>query len=108
MKIFNLYMRSLLRRRPGAVESVIGSLRSDDRYSNKNVKKTSIATRTKQKENKQTGLISKTTLLHVHQTFWYISLWSRHDYNLISSFMKDLNKIFFLFLNLDMAFRNLL
>ena len=39
VKIFNLYMRNLLRRRPGAVESVIGPLRPDDRYSNKNVKK---------------------------------------------------------------------
>ena len=44
----------------------LGTLRSDD--SNENV------TRAK-------GLITKTTILHVRRTFWYISLPSLHDFD---------------------------
>ena len=41
---------------------------------------------------KAIGLISKTTTLHVHHAFLYISLPSSHEHNvecLISSFVKD-------------------
>ena len=45
-----------------------GSLRSDDGDGNGNATKT-------------IGLISKTTILHVHHAFLYISLPSLHDYD---------------------------
>ena len=45
------------------------------------------------------GLISKTTTLHVHHTFLYLSLTSLHDYDVkmpnftfYGSFMEDLDK----------------
>ena len=47
---------------------LIGTLRSDDGDGNGN------ATKAK-------GLISKTTILHVHHAFLYISLPSLHDYD---------------------------
>ena len=47
---------------------VIGTLRSDDGDGHGN------ATKAK-------GLISKTTILHVHHAFLYISLPSLHDYD---------------------------
>ena len=46
----------------------IGTLRSDDSDGNGNA-------------TKAIGLISKTTILHVHHAFLYISLPSLHDYN---------------------------
>ena len=46
----------------------IGTLRSDDGDGNGNA-------------TKATGLIRKTTILHVHHTFLYISLPSLHDYD---------------------------
>ena len=46
----------------------IGTLRSDDRDGNKNVKKAK-------------GLITKTTILQVHHAFLYICLPSLHDYD---------------------------
>ena len=63
---------------------IIGTLRSDDGDGNENVVKA-------------IGLpvISKTTTLHVHHTFLYISLLFLHDYDvkmLISCFMQDVNK----------------
>ena len=48
--------------------SVLGTLRSDDGDGNGNATKT-------------IGLISKTTILHVHHAFLYISLPSLHDYD---------------------------
>ena len=52
--------------------------------------------------------ISKTTTLHVHYTFLYISLLLFHDYDVkIPGFtFYGGRKIFFLFLNLDMVHRN--
>ena len=47
--------------------AIIGTVRSNDADDNKNVKKT-------------IGLISKTTTLHVHHTFLYISFPFLHDY----------------------------
>ena len=47
---------------------ISGTLRSNDADGNENVKKTK-------------GLISKTTTLHVHHAFLYISLPSLHDYD---------------------------
>ena len=47
---------------------LLGSLRSDDGDGNGNATKT-------------IGLISKTTILHVHHAFLYISLSSLHDYD---------------------------
>ena len=46
----------------------IGTLRSDDGDGNGNA-------------TKAIGLISKTTILHVHHAFLYISLLSLHDYD---------------------------
>ena len=46
--------------------SSIGSFSNDDDDGNENIKKA-------------TGLITKTSTLHVHYTFWYISLPSLHD-----------------------------
>ena len=51
-----------------ARKEIIGSLSNDDADGNKNGKKA-------------IGLISKTTTLHVHHAFLYISLPSLHDYN---------------------------
>ena len=48
--------------------TTIGILRSDDGGGNENVKKA-------------IGLITKTTTLHVHHAFLYISLPSLHDYD---------------------------
>ena len=48
--------------------TVVGTLRSDDGYGNGNV-------------TKAVGLISKTTILHVHHAFLYISLPSLQDYD---------------------------
>ena len=48
--------------------SLLGSLRNDDGDGNENGKK-------------EIGLLRKTTTLHVHHAFWYISLPSFHDYN---------------------------
>ena len=45
----------------------MGTLRADDGDGNGNA-------------TKAIGLISKTTILHVHHAFWYISLPSLHDY----------------------------
>ena len=47
---------------------LLGSLSNDDGDGNENSKKA-------------IGLISKTTTLHVHHAFMYISLPSLHDYN---------------------------
>ena len=47
---------------------IIGTLRSDDGDSNGNA-------------TKAIGLITKTTILHVHHAFLYISLPSLHDYD---------------------------
>ena len=47
---------------------IIGTLRNYDGDGNENVKKT-------------IGLISKTTTLHVHHAFLYISLSSLHNYD---------------------------
>ena len=53
---------------------VIGSLSNDDDYVNKNGKKAKVS-------------IGKTTILHVHHAFLYISLPSLHDYDVkISNF----------------------
>ena len=51
-----------------AEEELLGTLRSDDGDSNGN-------------STKAIGLITKTTILHVHHAFLYISLPSLHDYD---------------------------
>ena len=53
---------------------VLGTLRSDDGDGNKDVKKA-------------IGLITKTTILHVHHTFFvlYISLPSLYDYDVVAA-----------------------
>ena len=50
------------------VVTLLGTLRSDDGGSNGNVKKA-------------IGLLTKTTTLHVHHAFLYVSLQSLHDYD---------------------------
>ena len=50
------------------LNDLLGTLRSDDGDGNGNT-------------SKAIGLISKTTILHVHHTFLYISLLSLHDYD---------------------------
>ena len=50
------------------LNDLLGTLRSDDDDGNGNT-------------TKAIGLISKTTILHVHHTFLYISLLSLHDYD---------------------------
>ena len=50
------------------LNDLLGTLRSDDGDGNGNT-------------TKAIGLISKTTILHVHHTFLYISLLSLHDYD---------------------------
>ena len=52
----------------GGREHLLGTLRSDDGDGNGNA-------------TKAIGLISKTTILHVHHAFLYISLPSLHDYD---------------------------
>ena len=47
---------------------ILGTLRSDDSDGNENI-------------NKAIGLITKTTILHVHHAFLYISLPSLQDYD---------------------------
>ena len=56
------------RRAPVSDVKILGTLRSDDGDGNGNAAKT-------------IGLISKTTILHVHHAFLYISLPSLHDYD---------------------------
>ena len=51
-----------------AEEELLGTLRSDDGDGNGN-------------STKAIGLITKTTILHVHHAFLYISLPSLHDYD---------------------------
>ena len=66
----------------GGSTAIIGTLRSNNADDNKNVKKT-------------IGLISKTTTLHVHHTFLYISFPFLHDYDVkmpYFAFMEDVNK----------------
>ena len=48
--------------------ATLGTLRSDDGDGDENVKKA-------------IGLVTKTTILHVHHAFLYISLPSQHDYD---------------------------
>ena len=50
------------------LNDLLGTLRSDDGDGNGDT-------------TKAIGLISKTTILHVHHTFLYISLLSLHDYD---------------------------
>ena len=50
------------------LNDLLGTLRSDDGDGNGNT-------------TKAIGLIGKTTILHVHHTFLYISLPSLHDYD---------------------------
>ena len=55
-------------------------------------------------DKKAIGLLSKTTTLHVHHAFLYISLPSLHDYDVKMpsfTFYGDVNKSFFLLLNLS-------
>ena len=59
-----------------------GSFSNDDGDGNEDVRKA-------------IGLLRKTTTLHVHHAFLYISLPSLHDYDvkcLIASFMEEVNK----------------
>ena len=53
--------------REGPCKGIVGSFSNDDINGNKNVKKKTI------------GLITKTTILHVHCAFWYISMPSLLD-----------------------------
>ena len=69
----------------------LGTLRSDDGDDNGNA-------------TKSIGLISKTTILHMHHAFLYISLPSLHDYD-VKMYTSD-DEISSLFLNLDMVLRN--
>ena len=73
----------------------VGSFSNNDDDSNENVKKA-------------IGLLSKTTSLHVHHAFLYISLPLLHDYDVkMPSFTfyggrkTSDDKLFFLFLNLS-------
>ena len=63
-----LFCRSDSRHRRRCLSSLLGILRSDDGDGNGNA-------------TKAIGLISKTTILHVHHAFLYISLPSLHDYD---------------------------
>ena len=83
--------------RPAAY-ATIGSLSNDDGDGNENGKKA-------------IGLISKTTTLHVHHAFLYISLPSLHDYNVkvlkihvLSRTGTQDDNFLFLFLNFDTVF----
>ena len=72
------------------VSQTIGSFSNDDRDVNKNGKKA-------------IGLLSKTTTLHMHHVFLYISLQSLHDYDVKmpnSRFVEDVNKRSWIFLSL--------
>ena len=79
-------------------QTTLGSLRNDDDEGNENAKK-------------PTGLdiTGKTTTLHVHHAFSYISLPSLHDYNVKFHVLlrtgTKVNNFFFLFLNFDKSFR---
>ena len=77
------------------LKGLLGSLRSDDGDGNGNA-------------TKAIGLITKTTILHVHHAFLYISLPSLHDYEVkIPNFTyTGDDEISSLFLNLDMVLRN--
>ena len=93
--VFEVLAASFL---PQLPQTTLGSLRNDDDEGNENAKK-------------PTGLdiTSKTTTLHVHHAFSYISLPSLHDYNvkfyvLLRTGTK-VNNFFFLFLNFDKSFR---
>ena len=60
------------------------------------------------KQTEQQFQISKTTTLHVRHTFWYISLSSVHDYDVIflvlwRTWAKD-DEFLFLLMNLDIQF----
>ena len=69
----------------------LGSFSNDDGDGNEDVKKA-------------IGLLRKTTSLHVHHAFLYVSLLSLHDCNVKMpncKFMKDANESLFLFLNLS-------
>ena len=80
------------------MNGVLGTLRSDDGDGNGNA-------------TKAIGLISKTTILHVHHAFLYISLPLRlrrenakfHD---VQGKYTSADEISSFFLNLDMVFRN--
>ena len=77
---------------------LIGTIRSDDGDGDGNGNAT-----------KAIGLISKTTILHVHHDFLYISLPSLHDYDVkMPNFKmyKSDGEVSSLFLNLDMVLRN--
>ena len=66
----------------GCKYKIIGSFSNDDSDGNQDVKKA-------------IALLRKTTTLHVHHAFLYISSRSLHDYDvkcLIASFMEDVNK----------------
>ena len=78
----------------------VGSFSNDDGDGNENVKKA-------------IGLLSKTTSLHVHHAFLYISLPLLHDYDVkMPSFTfyggrkTSDDKLFFLFLNLSAVLKN--
>ena len=58
----------MLLQRTAMVAKKLGTLRSDDGDGNRN-------------SSKAIGLITKTTILHVHHAFLYISLPSLHDYD---------------------------
>ena len=77
------------------LKGLLGTLRSDDGDGNGNA-------------TKAIGLITKTTILHVHHAFLYISLPSLHDYEVkIPNFTyTGDDEISSLFLNLDMVLRN--
>ena len=83
-----------------AMMMMIGTLRSDDVDGNGN-------------PTKAIGLISKTTISHVHHAFLYISLPSLHDYDvkmpnftMYRGSTQATKKISSLFLNLNMVLRN--
>ena len=83
---------------PQLPQTTLGSLPNDDDEGNENAKKPI-----------DLDMTSKTTTLHVHHAFLYISLPSLHDYNvklpnLLRTGTKD-NNFLFLFLNFDKSFR---
>ena len=84
---------------PVTVNGLIGTLTSNDSDGNENA-------------TKAIGLISKTTILHVHHAFLYISLPSLHDYDVkIPNFTLHRGSTqattkFPLFLHLAMVLRN--
>ena len=81
-------------------EEILGTLRSDDGGGNGNA-------------TKAIGLITKTTILHVHHAFLYISLPSLHDYDVkmpnsqvVHRKYTSYDEISSLFLNLNTVVRN--